>query len=847
MSTFTTLSAAGLGSVFVLASSAAAHAQSATNEVEPLVVIGNAQVDIPAEALKRKAMGIVDSLTARDVARTPDTTLAEALDRVVGASSDKFTQTTEAGSVSVRGFDARYNSMDIDGSPVWFTSQNNRGAQLAIFPASIVNQINVYKTVTSDQDGNSVGGHIGLRTLRAFDGGSRPYLSLGARVGAHDQEGETEGKGPSYRVYGAGKSTFGKDDAYGFVLGFDSQRTNAYDRYAAVDGYTQVSGADYVNGGVYQGRYDKNIRRDAIYGKLEARLGDRLYAFTSANLFDERTRQYLQRSGVYVYQSSGRTTNFDGGRAEFNKAVGQTKEYDYDIRRRALLLASGADYRFSERSVIEVRGSLTDYDYDVDLSYPETFQMTGLAGRYDVSGDTPTASVDTAGFGDPANWVYRNTSASYQQTQRLSDRVYSARADYVFNGGGARSGLGVKTGLSWTRLDRDYDQAQDNYKLTAGKTLRLSQVAPGGSSVSDNSAIQTDWMAFWNYMKTNGVLTRDDQQASDYGLLEDVGAAYASAAYSWDRLQLQGGLRYERTWIDNDAFDTVKGALEATQRKRSYGEWLPNAQARLDLLPNLRLRAAYTRTMGRPDFADFAMGRSTTLDGLGNPVIKGVNPNLAPRISDNYDLSLETYFTDGYGSLGVFNKSLKDETFTQRTQQLDASGVPILTEETPLNTGSARVNGLEANLVFRRFSALPAPFDGLGLSVNYTLLGGRWDVVFTDGSRRGVDGLRNQPKWLGNVSVSYEAGPLDLNLAWRLRGRTFTGTFGTSAEKDVWIDRYNQLDLQANLKLKSSWRLFAEARNLTDQTWRQVTGATGVTAQETASGRSYFIGVKYRY
>ena len=268
MASFTTLRAASLGSAFVLGWSGIANAQASS--VEPLVVIGNTQVDIPAEALKRKASGIVDSLTARDVARTPDTTLAEALDRVVGASSDKFTQTTEAGSVSVRGFDARYNSMDIDGSPVWFTSQNNRGAQLAIFPASIVNQINVYKTVTADQDGNSVGGHIGLRTLRAFDGGSSPYLSLGARVGAYDQEGQTEGKGPSYRVYGAGKTTFGKDAAYGLVLGFDAQRTNAYDRYAAVDGYTQVSGVDYVNGGIYQGRYDKNIRRDAVYGKLEA-------------------------------------------------------------------------------------------------------------------------------------------------------------------------------------------------------------------------------------------------------------------------------------------------------------------------------------------------------------------------------------------------------------------------------------------------------------------------------------------------------------------------------------------------------------------------------------------------
>lgn len=89
----------------------------------------------------------------------------------------------------MRGFDARYNSMDVDGNIIWNSSRNNRGTQLDVFPASVINQINVYKTVLPDQDANSIGAHIELRTLRAFDGGTGSYLKLRAAYGQSDQDG----------------------------------------------------------------------------------------------------------------------------------------------------------------------------------------------------------------------------------------------------------------------------------------------------------------------------------------------------------------------------------------------------------------------------------------------------------------------------------------------------------------------------------------------------------------------------------------------------------------------------------------------------------------------------------
>ncbi|WP_334685415.1 TonB-dependent receptor [Sphingomonas sp. PL20] len=833
--------------------SAPATAQSSPGEDAAdsgtVVVVGRRSTETTGEQIKRAAAGIVDSTTASQIENSTDTTLPEALDRVVGVSSDKFYGTSDAGYVSIRGFDSRYNSMDIDGNPIWFSSQNNRGAQMGMFPAAIVKETSVHKTVTPDQDGNSVGGRISMRTLRAFDGGDRPYLSLGGRVGGYEQDSVVN-SGLSTRFYGAGKATFGADHRFGIVLGFNSQRMRNADTYGGVDTYAQVNGEDQVaSSNIYNNSiYDKIDTNNALYAKLEAQASDRLYAFISGNLFDDSRRQYLDRAAVYVYNTNGRTTNFNDGSADFTGAIGQTKEYDYYIKRKAKVMGSGLDYRLSDSGVLTLRGNYTDFTNTIITRYPETFQLSGVAGHYDLNGNEPTVTVTNAtAYNDPANWVNRNSTASYIRDQYLHDKVTSLKADFAQNTFASARGFGIVAGGSWTRLDRSYDQNQSNYLLPKGTKLLLSQVITPGVTMANNAAVKMNWDAFWSYLKTNGTATYDAALSSDYRLVEDVIAGHAALYWSRGGFRAIAGVRYEATHDDVHTGDVVNGVATPTARTHRYGNWMPNIQATYDVTRRLRVQAAVTKTIGRPDFADFAPGRTQTLDTNGNPVIKGTNPNLDPRVSTNYDASLEYYLPDGLVSLAVFHKDLAHETFTEQTQTLDATGLVVLTQQMPLNTGSARVSGIEASVVKRRLSFLPAPFDGLGFRGNFTYLDGRWNVVFTDGSTRGVGGLRNQPKWLGNVGVSYTAGPANINLDWRARGGTFTGTFGTTAVGDVWIKGSDTLDLQANVRVLRGIQLTFEARNLTDSYTIQTTGATNAIYNSVGAGRSFFGGFKFKY
>jgi iron complex outermembrane receptor protein len=452
-----------------------------------------------------------------------------------------------------------------------------------------------------------------------------------------------------------------------------------------------------------------------------------------------------------------------------------------------------------------------------------------------------------AAASNPANWLSRTGRAAFLQTLPHRDDVYNASAELNWNAQESARGLGLVAGASWRRLDRTFDQTTFNYTIKAGTTYRLSDVLDAGAGAqAPNGADPAfiDRAAYIAYVMANGTFARDDALTTDYRLKEDVLAAHASAVWTMPGFRLLAGFRIERTNLDNVTASTLLGVITPQTRSRRYSEFLPNVQASFAPIDGLKLRAAYTETIGRPDFADFANGETVSFNSAGVQVISGANPDLGPRKSKNFDASIEWYFGGGYLSLGLFRKELNDETFRQVRNTFDANNVLTLIETIPLNTGSARVNGLEASFVKERFDFLPGMLGNFGLNANYTLLDGKWNVVFTDGSRRTVDGLRNQPKWLANLILTYQQGRFGANLGYRMRGRTFTGSFGAIPASDIWIDRYDRLDAQATFKLLPQVTLFAEAKNLTDSYWIEQTGiSSNATTTATTPGRSYWFGV----
>ncbi len=824
--------------------------------LEEIIVTGLKRISRPMTDTKKESFAVMDTLNFEQIELLPDSTLVEVIDRIPGASS--VTYNSQARWITLRGLDARYNSTDIDGNPIWNSSRNNRGTQLDVFPSSAINQVDVFKAVTPDIDANSVGGHISVRTLRAFDGGTDPFFKAKAQYGYYDQSGLPDSGKTSYKVNAAGKFTFGADNRLGIVYGFDAQQHEYYQLSGRTkSGYENIGGVELPKAqtNYHASTYQTDIDRQSVFAKIEARATDQLYTFFAINYFVEGDVESYNRTGFF---GRNYTAALADGLGETGEATAQANFIDYFYDRDTILYAMGLDYRFGDVDVFSLRGSITQVDLKEDWFQSATFENAagwGMTHTFDLRGSVPRIDTHGIDYSDPAAYRQKKKKKTWNQADEMDDTLSSIRLDWSHNTHPNASGLGYKTGISWRQLDRDFKR--DVWRLSLPFHYYLSNLQPGLTAVNPQNTIFIDHTAYWDYMNTNG--TRSDDLGGDYGtdydLVEDVFAGYGMFVYATDRFRVNAGLRFEATNFTNDAFalvdtdnDLVADTAVPERREKGYANVLPNIHFVYNHEENVKLRWAYTKTLGRPDFADFAQGTSIVSDGIDTSISIG-NPDLDPRVSDNFDFSAEYYFldVDGLLSFGVFYKDIENETFTQIQTEPDLGTGGIITTATPLNSGSANLFGIEMAFMMERFDFLPAPFDGLGVFANYTYLDGEWNVTLSDGSSRTVGGLRNQPKHLANLTLLYNWNDFGASLAYNYRGKAFTGDFGDTSINDIWVDTYGRLDAQVKYAVTDNLTIVADARNLNDEEWLEQTGSSGdLFSRYFKPGPSFWLGFKYK-
>lgn len=190
----------------------------------------------------------------------------------------------------------------------------------------------------------------------------------------------------------------------------------------------------------------------------------------------------------------------------------------------------------------------------------------------------------------------------------------------------------------------------------------------------------------------------------------------------------------QRVLITTDALALRKLRFQerAATSERTYGGYYPSVNSSFNVSENLVLRAAYAETLGRPNINFIIPGTSISDPDAANPTITVNNTGLKPWTAKSYDLSLESYYLkDGFGSIGVFRKDVKDffgSITTAATPELLAqygleSDPSLLSYQisTRTNAGDAQIDGLE--LAYRQsLTFLPSWARGFQVFVNYTKL-----------------------------------------------------------------------------------------------------------------------------
>ena len=432
--------------------------------------------------------------------------------------------------------------------------------------------------------------------------------------------------------------------------------------------------------------------------------------------------------------------------------------------------------------------------------------------------------------------------------------------------------------LSWNYVGNDGIANSGDEGMAGFVDREASGTSPGfgrpGPQWPDSFAIFNSWKnnpRAWTRTTTQEGDTIRNEAIRSPWLHETITAGYAmaDAKFFRNKLRLVGGWRYELTEDEGRGFkqDTsavfqrdAQGRLlrvnNAFVRKpeagvagsgqearlmytyrgnygsRDYDGYFPSVHATYNLTDNILVRAAFAKTMGRPNISDVVptlnVGDNATFDPSapsGFPgFITASNSSLLPWTAKNFDTTIEYYLPrNGIVMFNWYKKDIRNF-FSTRQSVADAA---LLNElglsqdyigyqyTTRVNIADAMIKGWEARLDLPLANLTSwAPLNFIGewpkhftVSYNMTHLGLSGSrVTATDWKRyiprsRNV-GLRfNFPKFTGNVLLN-------------TRGRMLRDTANQFPGAAEYIKGRYQLDGNVEYQVSRRFSVFVAARNL---------------------------------
>ena len=153
-----------------------AIAQEAEEATDEVVVTGIRQALESSLDIKRNAKGIVDSISAEDMGKFPDSNLAESLQRITGVSIDRDQTSGEGKTVTVRGFGADFNLVTFNGRTMpsstlgnFASAPDTRSFDFGNLAPEAVSRVDIYKTAKATTASGGIGSTIDIRTTRPLD------------------------------------------------------------------------------------------------------------------------------------------------------------------------------------------------------------------------------------------------------------------------------------------------------------------------------------------------------------------------------------------------------------------------------------------------------------------------------------------------------------------------------------------------------------------------------------------------------------------------------------------------------------------------------------------------------
>lgn len=257
----------------------AAHAQQAAaptaEDLDTVVVTGIRRGIEDAIDKKKNATSIVEAVSAEDIGKLPDVSIAESIARLPGVAAQRVAGRAQV--ISVRGLSPDFATTLLNGREMVSTG-DNRSVEFDQYPAELVGGVTVYKTPDAGLIGQGLSGTLDLQTARPLDYAERTTV-LGGRY-QRNSLGEAANVDPYGHRFNASYIDQFANRTLGLALGYSRSDTPIQENQVGLyepwknDARPGLPAGTFATDGIKALRRTGNTERDGFLATLQYRPSD---------------------------------------------------------------------------------------------------------------------------------------------------------------------------------------------------------------------------------------------------------------------------------------------------------------------------------------------------------------------------------------------------------------------------------------------------------------------------------------------------------------------------------------------------------------------------------------------
>ncbi|GEN98379.1 TonB-dependent receptor [Novosphingobium sediminis] len=713
----------------------AAEAASGNAADDGAIVVTGYRASLNASAsIKRGAPTIVEALSAEDIGKLPDVSIADSLARLPGVTSQRLEGRDQR--LSIRGLGPDFGTTLLNGREQ-VTVGDNRGVEYDQYPAEFFKNVVVYKAPTPSLVAAGIAGTVDLRMLRPLSQKDR-IISLQLRGQMNGSKKlNPDGSRYGYRASAAYVDKFA-DDTFGIAIGVSATDAPSQNERYNAWGFPNSgsAGGALLLGGAKPYVQSNKLQRYGAVATLEYQPSENFHSTLDVLYSHFKETQLLRGIEFPIAPDWGSGATVEPGYKVSNGLVTEaTISGVHAVQRNDRNSREADNFSVGWNNQVKLSDKI---NLNVDASYSlakrtddllETYTGTG----YSVSGPSDTLHIsanpngtfnivptlnyaDKSIFGltDPRGWGYNGTKAVVQagflNRPKFKDELISLRADLDGAIEGAGPIAGWQIGGNFSR--RKKTSAFTSFFLCPKGTGSNCSVDSGTTQfapIPDAAVIGTVPLAYLGvpqmlaldpvYLVNNSLSSVYDNRpvslVRDNTVTEKVWTAYGMIKLDGDvgGKKLTGSIGVQAVYTDQSStgsisnFDAATGNVLVVPATGGDKFWrvLPSANFSLEVANSTFVKLAASLSMVRPRLDQERVNQELNFNfqnlGSNDPTrpffqSTGGNALLRPYKAANLDVSVEHYFPKGgYVSLAGYYKKLTDFVNPQRNLPFDFSAV----------------------------------------------------------------------------------------------------------------------------------------------------------------------------